>query len=1277
MLTRRLSKAPITMPGDTPHLPHHEEHEEHMQAAGHTAGIASDESSFTQPHDLSHNSSPRPTYTPSMEPHGEEDVQVDVIGDMPAGLSGPRKKKRNHRHNRYKQHDEALHLQSMTRERSAAMQEHVAVEVAVEDGEIEADRHRRHFGLPALLQHHADRRGRHAARDNEAQMEAQTADQRTFHTADPEGSSNEGLPIEETRDDSHKSESVDRPAQSRDSTLSGRPTSSSEGEVFGRAADNDKLPGPMHILSNGSGESGGVAGGVEGRGRQRRRSTHPASLVASHAAPPKLVNGQMLDVSQETVPVSQHKRLSSAQALNQALKTLSHSYAPEHTMSFEQGSAPPGHHGRLSAPALPAIREGHALSTEAARNHERAHGASLGAKAHRHRSIASEGLALGRHITRKLQKAVLPTRKHKKRLPTEKEQLRTARKHFLVSCRSIYWELFEAGFLHRDAVTLLINATEEAEEACDDPDQKLNDWGETLEYVVKPPLLLRLLSKLRLPGFLDTLRLNLTHVLAVQHASLSVNMADAFTAAHRKVLGDLGGSLSDIFARHELVSQLAQESQENVNAARMVIRCFSAEVISAVRSRHAASLLLTYQEKFIRERQKHGVLTLLEGQHLLKHVQARRARIVLRNVYFSFPEPLIVLAWSRLFAHTHPKTRRQFCNILRFRNIERDEVLLSKGQPADGMYVIVRGFACFTVMSADGEMRKVDYLGPGRTMGAIELVSGGSVPITICGASDDLVVAFFPAAEMWELLPRYPSVQRNVFCMASFQLAYLKRRRLFGEAGHTIPQARNIAQAPFGVQEDIWPYIHAGTIQRVHTGDLLRIETAGLVLRGTFLKLPEGNLSAGQFHYVSSQANFVQPASHRPQSPTSQVTDDVHHHDEDGSGGDRTTLSQEPARSHVRFSVGALHTSDDDDADPEPETLAENASQPRVAAADTEEPTRVQGREVGEQTVAMADTAAKMAGAAVIRAAEDAAKGGRSPPHEGHVDVRLTDTTAHGEMRRRPRRAPPLRAVASDSFDHSGIMSLAEEEMKVPALSKGATKDNERRRSSKSRSHSSSSRRGSTSAIGSPPESTDSLKTPGSSGADQRRGIFARVLSRDTTLKKKVIDEPANDEHGSDDDSSDTTSDYHGAEDARRGHDKPNQAGQSSEDDEDSDEDVSRKAMEKAAMDALPKLSVLDTGQRPPAELLRQTLSPSASLTKKRADSPSTGGYSPTSSMSNLHELGIYQVLPHGVYEVRQSEAGIGPPCAFAFVLGTAAVSVSLMGRWRKGRAINTGLSFK
>jgi hypothetical protein len=470
------------------------------------------------------------------------------------------------------------------------------------------------------------------------------------------------------------------------------------------------------------------------------------------------------------------------------------------------------------------------------------------------------------------------------------------------------------------------------------------------------------------------------------------------------------------------------------------------------------------------------------------------------------------------------------------------------------------------------------------------------------------------------------------------------------------------------VQEDIWPFIHAGTIQRVHTGDLLRIETAGLVLRGTFLKLPEGNLSAGQFHYVSSQANFVQPASHRPQSFTPQVTDDAHHpddNDENGGRGNGTTLSQEPGRSHVRFSVGAPHTSDDD-TDPEPETPADSISQPCVAAADaraTDELTVVQGREAEEQTVAMADTAAKLAAAAVRMAAEDTAKEGRSPPHEGHVDVRLADTTVHGKMRSRPRRAPPLRTATSDSFDDSGAMSLAEEEMEVPAQDRKGAKGKERKRS-KSRSHSSSSRRDSTSAKGSAPESTESSKTPGSSGAEQRRGIFARVLSRDTGLKRKeIIDESANVGHESDDDASDTASDHHGTADTERGHDEANQAPQSSEDDEESDDgDMARKAMEQAAMDALPKVSVLDTGQRPPVELLRQTLSPSASLAKKPADSPSTGGFSPTSSMSNMRELGIYQVLPHGVYEVRHSEAGIGPPCAFAFVLGTAAVSVSSVG---------------
>jgi hypothetical protein len=78
-------------------------------------------------------------------------------------------------------------------------------------------------------------------------------------------------------------------------------------------------------------------------------------------------------------------------------------------------------------------------------------------------------------------------------------------------------------------------------------------------------------------------------------------------------------------------------------------------------------------------------------------------------------------------------------------------------------------------------------------------------------------------------------VKRNLFTVAAFHLCYKLRRQLFTVIGETVPSARNIARAPFSVQEEIWPYVIAGHVQRLHPGD--HIEVAGGPLTAALLNL--------------------------------------------------------------------------------------------------------------------------------------------------------------------------------------------------------------------------------------------------------------------------------------------------------------------------------------------------------------------------------------------------------------------------------------------------------
>jgi len=145
--------------------------------------------------------------------------------------------------------------------------------------------------------------------------------------------------------------------------------------------------------------------------------------------------------------------------------------------------------------------------------------------------------------------------------------LASARARFLVGTKSIYTELFDAGFLNRSGVTILLNSAEEAEDdgeftnattahalytrrnrfnlssfllgapaypseqtfaypclpyAADLP---LRDWFDHLAEYCKEPWHVRFLRWLWVPRFLERVRRFVVDWLSYQHLTIAVNVA--------------------------------------------------------------------------------------------------------------------------------------------------------------------------------------------------------------------------------------------------------------------------------------------------------------------------------------------------------------------------------------------------------------------------------------------------------------------------------------------------------------------------------------------------------------------------------------------------------------------------------------------------------------------------------------------------------------------------------------------------------------------------------
>lgn len=176
------------------------------------------------------------------------------------------------------------------------------------------------------------------------------------------------------------------------------------------------------------------------------------------------------------------------------------------------------------------------------------------------------------------------------------------------------------------------------------------------------------------------------------------------------MLGDLAGTLAEVIPDYDMRIQLMKESFNNTNKANDVLRpaasfennsdagshkTLTEDVIGAVRSKTASSLLLTMQEQYIEGKYRHGVLTSLEYERVIEVIHRRRSRLFLHTVKFVHPQPEEILRWSRLFAHVPEDTMLAAYRICKRIKLQEDDVILERGVRPAGLYVVVAGYAKF------------------------------------------------------------------------------------------------------------------------------------------------------------------------------------------------------------------------------------------------------------------------------------------------------------------------------------------------------------------------------------------------------------------------------------------------------------------------------------------------------------------------------------------------------------------------------------------------------
>ncbi|MGH9604890.1 MAG: Crp/Fnr family transcriptional regulator [Terracidiphilus sp.] len=131
-------------------------------------------------------------------------------------------------------------------------------------------------------------------------------------------------------------------------------------------------------------------------------------------------------------------------------------------------------------------------------------------------------------------------------------------------------------------------------------------------------------------------------------------------------------------------------------------------------------------------------------------------------------EKLGALAGTELFGAAAGAALCELAKNSRERSLTRGEILFSKGDKANGLFVVVSGMLRAFRQTRDGREQTMHVEGPGATLAEVPVFDGGTYPSTV-QAETDSVVLFVPRQSMRLFLTENPEA-------ALAALAVLARR---------------------------------------------------------------------------------------------------------------------------------------------------------------------------------------------------------------------------------------------------------------------------------------------------------------------------------------------------------------------------------------------------------------------------------------------------------------------------------------------------------------------
>lgn len=130
---------------------------------------------------------------------------------------------------------------------------------------------------------------------------------------------------------------------------------------------------------------------------------------------------------------------------------------------------------------------------------------------------------------------------------------------------------------------------------------------------------------------------------------------------------------------------------------------------------------------------------------------------------------LATLATTSLFSGLPQRQLEKLAGITQLRSVEKNSLVFSEGEDADGFFVVLEGLVKIYKMSAEGKEQILHIFGSGEPIGEVPVFSGKKFPASAMALKKgDLL--FFPRRAFIDLIAEDTSLALNMLAVLSMRL---------------------------------------------------------------------------------------------------------------------------------------------------------------------------------------------------------------------------------------------------------------------------------------------------------------------------------------------------------------------------------------------------------------------------------------------------------------------------------------------------------------------------